>query len=523
MRKRYINKAIGILSLSSILIVSGCSVGVQGKVNEDAPVSVEVSSVQEELIGTGSVFTGIVTPSEEVKVTSKVAGKIIDFPVKVGTKVKVGQKLARIDDKEFRRALEKADAAVAVAEANVESSKTAHESSMVQAKAGTVQSKSGISQSKGSMIQSKSGIIQAQSAMVQANDNITKAKSASKVAQNDISDRKIESKKELQTLNDAKTNLKRIKGLYAESLASKMQLEQAQTAVVNAQATYDSGKVKNNTLQNKLKTAQQALATAQEAYANAKKSHANAESSYANAAENYSTASEGYINAQKQEQIAKSESGINASEQALKQAQVNAKSAQDTLSDTVITSPINGVVSEKNAEKGELVSNQAPILVLSNFGKVNILTYIPTNKINEVKVGNSVQVKVASLNYITKGKVITVSPLDESGKGYPVEVEVSNENLQLKEGMIADIQVIKANSKQGIMVPEKVIERDGEKSFVYIAIGNQAERREVKTEKVAGSLLVVTKGLVKGDKVITSNLALLSNKAKITYLQEESQ
>ena len=523
MGKRYINKAIGILALSSIVIVSGCSTSVQGNVSDDTPVSVEVSSVQKEVIGAGNVYTGIVTPSEEVRITPKVAGKVIDIPVKVGLKVKKGQVLLKIDDKDLQYAVDKANAAVSVAEANVESAVTSHESSMTQAKSGTVSSKSGMSSSKGSMIQSKSGIISAENAMSQASDSVTKAQSAVKQAENDVKDRKIEAKKELQNLNDAKKNLQRTEGLYDESLVSKKELEQAQTAVVNAQAAYDQGKVESNTLNEKLKTAKKALTTSKETYTNAKKTYTNAKNIYANASDAYANASDGYTNAKKQEEIAKSEAGIQASEQALKQAQVNAQIAQDQLDDATITSPIDGVVSEKKTEKGEMVSTQAPVLVLNNFDKVNILAYIPNDKINEVKIGNTVQVKIPSSNIITTGKVVTVSPLDESGKGHPVEIEVKNTKSQLKEGMIADIKVIPPKAKQGIVVPTNAIEYKGEKAFVYVAKGNQAERREVKLDKVDGSLLVVTDGLVDGDKIITSNLSLLSDKSKITYSQDESK
>lgn len=523
MGKRYINRAIGILALSTIVIVSGCSTSVGGNVSDDIPVAVEVISVQKEVIGTGNVYTGTVTPSKEVKITAKVAGKVEDIPVKVGEKVKKGQVLLKIDDKDLQYAVDKANAAVSVAEANVEMAVTSHESSKVQAKSGTVSSKSGMSSSKGSMIQSKSGIISAENAMSQASDSVTKAQSAVKQAENDVKNRKIEAKKELQNVNDAKKNLQRTEGLYEESLVSKKELEQAQTAVVTAQATYDKGKVEGNTLNEKLKTAKQALTTAKETYANAKKTYTNAKNIYNNASDAYDNATIGYENAKKQEEIAQNDSGVIASEQALKQAQVNAQIAEDQLKDATITSPIDGVVSEKKTEKGEMVSTQASVLVLNNFDKVNILAYIPNDKISDLNIGDKVQVKVSSTNMITTGVVATVSPLDESGKGHPVEIEVNNIKSQLKEGMIADIKMIPANAKQGIIISNNFIERKENQTFVYVAKGNHAERREVKLEKVDGSLYVVTDGLENGEKLITSNLSLISDQANITYSQEESK
>ncbi|HWO98480.1 MAG TPA: efflux RND transporter periplasmic adaptor subunit [Bacillus sp. (in: firmicutes)] len=565
MRERNIKQTVGILSLSGILILSGCSASAQEVFNEDSPVSVEVNDVQEQLIGTGKVYAGTVTPSEEVQITSKVPGKITEMPIEVGMKVKTGQVLVKLDDKDLRHSVEKANAAVAAAEANVESAKAAREASIAQATTGIVQSKSGVAQSKGGMaqsksgmvqskggmiqsksgmVQSKSGIIQAQNAMVQAQDNITKAQSAVKQAENGVSDNGIALKKAEQTLKDAKANHERMKGLYEEALVSKVQLEQAETAVVNAQAAYDSAKVAANTLQDKLATAKKALTAAreayknaQEAYANAKEGYANAKEGYTNASEGYNTASEGYdaaqeaydtaqegyANAQKQAEIAKNESGIKASEQALKQAQVNAKISQEALGDAVITSPINGVIGAKYAEKGEMISTQSPVLVLANFDKVKILTYIPANEINEVKAGNQVQVKATSFDFVTKGTIKTVSPFNEKGKGYPVEIEVPNPDFKLKAGMIADIQLIKPGAEQGIIVPSKAVGHENGKAYVYVAKGTHAKRKEVKVEKSEGSLVVVKEGLTKEDKIITSDLALLSDNATISYSQEESK
>lgn len=551
MGERSMKQTIGILSLSGLLVLSGCSASAQEVFNEDSPVSVEVNDVQEQLIGTGKVYAGTVTPSEEVEITSKVSGKITEMPIEVGTKVKAGQVVVKIDDKDLRHSVEKANAAIAAAEANVESAKAAHEASMaqattgivqsksgvVQSKSGMVQSKNGMVQSKSGMVQSKSGIIQAQNAMVQAEDNIAKAQSAVKQAENGVSDSGIALKKAEQTLKDAKTNHERMKGLYEESLVSKAQLEQAETAVVNAQAAYDSAKVAVDTVQDKLATAKKGLTAAGEAYANAKEAYMNAKSGYANASEGYNTATEGYstaqeaydtaqegyANAQKQAEIAKNESGIKASEQALKQAQVNAEISQDTLEDAVITSPINGVVGAKYAEKGEMISTQSPVLVLANFDKVNILTYIPANEINEVKAGNQVQVKATSFDFVTKGTIKTVSPFNEKGKGYPVEVEVPNPDFKLKAGMIADIQLIKPGSEQGIIIPSKAVGHGGNKAYVYVAKGNHAKRREVKVEKREGSLVIVKEGLTKEDKIITSNLALLSDNATINYSQEDDK
>lgn len=534
MRDKSMKQVIGSLSLSSILIISGCSASAQEVFNESVPVSVKVRSTHEELIGTGKAYAGTVTPSEEIKIISKIPGKVIDMPVEVGSSVKAGQVLFKLEDKDLRNAVEKAEAAVAAAEANVEAATMAQKSAVLQAKNGVVQSKNGMVQAKGGevqanggVIQSKSGVIQAKNGMVQAQDGVTKAQNAMKQAENAVEDSKIILNKAEQALKDATVNRDRMKGLFEESLVSKVQLEQAETALVSAQSAYASAKIANDNAQDKVTVAQKGLEAAQKAYENAKAAYenatagtGNASAGYDNAAQGAENAAEAYKNAQELVKAAESTAGIKASQKAAKQAQVNAKIAKDTLSDAIVLSPINGVVGMKNAEKGEMVSNQSPVLVLANFEKVKVLTYIPANEINDVQQGNQVQVKAAAFGFVTTGTVKTVSPFDEKGKGYPVEIEVPNPDFKLKAGMIADIRLIPPDAKQGILVPSKAVVHEGKKTYVFVVKGKHAKRKEVKVEKSEGSLVMVKEGLTPDDQIITNNLSLISEGTEINYSQE---
>lgn len=531
MRDKSMKQVIGSLSLSGILIISGCSASAQEVFNESSPVPVEVSSVHEELIGTGKAYAGTVTPSEEVKIISKIPGKVTNIPVEVGTPVKAGQVLFKLEDKDLRNAVEKAEAAAAAAEANVEAATMAQKSAVLQAKNGVVQSKSGMVQAKGGevqanggVIQSKSGVIQAKNGMVQAQDGVTKAQNAVKQTENGVEDGKIALKKAEQALKDATVNRDRMKGLFEESLVSKAQLEQAETALVNAQSAYASAKIANDNAKDKVTVAKKALEAAENAYENAKAAYENATTGTGNASEGYENAAQGtenaaeaYKNAQELVKAAESTAGIKASQEAAKQAQVNAKIAKDTLSDAIVTSPINGIVGIKNAEEGEMVSNQSPVLVLANFDKVKVLTYIPANEINDVQQGNQVQVKATAFDFVTTGTVKTVSPFDEKGKGYPVEIEVPNPDFKLKAGMIADIQLIPRDAKQGILVPSKALVHEGKKTYVFVAKGNHAKRKEVEAEKSEGSFVMVKAGLAANDEIITNNLALISDGTEINY------
>lgn len=453
--------------LLSAAMVSGCGAKDAFQQEQNATVSVEVAKATSGWISKGPVYTGTVQPDQEVQVVPKIAGKIATFPAAIGTRVKAGDVLFTLDDRDLRTSVSQAEAAVAASQAQVQAAETQQQSSVNQASGGAVQAKSG-------MLSAQGAVEQAQNAVNQAENALTMAK---------------------QTLDDATTNKNRYEQLYNQNVIPKSQLEQFETAYVNAQANYQIA-LKN------VDAARAGLSIAQDSLNNA---------------------SSGYQTAQNQVGVAQSTSGIEVARQALKQAQVNLEKAKDTLSDATVTSPIDGIVGVKNADVGDMVSPQMaqPVLVVANLDIVKILVYIPATEINHVKVGDPVMVKSVPLNTYFKGQVINISPLDEKGKGYPVLISVPNKDLQLKSGMVTEVNMLGPDAKQGILIPSSSVVQDGGKSYVFVADNNAARRKEITIAQQEGSQTLVANGIKEGDTVIVSQLALLKDQTKITIQQKQ--
>ncbi|GIM45565.1 hypothetical protein DNHGIG_11140 [Collibacillus ludicampi] len=447
-------------------VLSGCGAKEAFQQDQGSPLSVEVAKATAGWISKGPVYTGTVQPDQEVQIVPKIAGKITSIPVSVGSRVKAGDTLFTLDDRDLRNAVARAQAAVEAAQAAVQTAETQQQAS--------------VNQANGAAVQAKSGVIQAQNGLTQAQSQVQQLENALTIAK--------------QALDDATTNKQRYEQLYAQNAASKKDLEQAETTYVNAQANYQRA-------QEQLDAAKGALATAQQALGNA---------------------NEGYQTAQQQVEVAQSTAGIEASRKALVQAQVNLKTAQDQLADATVTSPINGIIGVKNAEIGDMVSPQMPqpVLVVANLDTVKILVYVPANAINHLKVGDPVMVKAVALNQYFKGQVKNISPLDEKGKGYPVLISVPNKDLILKSGMVTEVNLLAPDAKQGIVIPTAAVVQDNGKSYVYVADHNQARRKEVTIAQQEGSQTLVTSGLNDGDSVITSQLPLLKDNAQITVQQK---
>ncbi|WCK54276.1 efflux RND transporter periplasmic adaptor subunit [Aneurinibacillus sp. Ricciae_BoGa-3] len=484
---RKVSLLLALSLCASTAAIAGCSTN--AAVTQDIPTQVTTAIAANGSITMGPVYTGTIQASDEVRILPKIGGKVVSLPVDVGTSVKSGQTLFTIDNKDYRNNVAKAEAAVQSAVAGVQGAETQQQASLVQAKGAATAAQGSMVQAKTGIISSQAAINQAQSSVDTLTHNLGTLDNAVKTAQ--------------QAEKDAQTALTRAQSLFNAGAAPQSALDQAQTGYVNAQAAVKTAMINRQNWQVALDAAKKALVTAQ--------------NSLQNAGSGYSTAASGYQNAESGIGVAGSNAGIEAMQSNVNAAQVNLKIAQDALGDTVVYSPINGIVSAKNIQAGEMVSPQSPVapLVITNIDTVKVLVYIPANQINGIKTGDKVQVKAVALNTVATGTVTNISPSDSQGKGYPVMVTVQNPTHILKAGMVADVTLVDPAAKQGIIVPSSAIVNEGGKMYVIAVENGIAKRKAVTVGQQQGSQALVTAGISPGTRVVTDNAAGLSDGDKV--------
>ena len=326
--------------------------------------------------------------------------------------------------------------------------------------------KSGIEAAKSSY---KTGVIAAENGLNQAASTVEQFK-------NSLEEINASEKKVAKNLADAQTNLNRTKELYAAGAVSKSQLEQAETAFVTAESAMKSVEVSRKTAQDKLSTAEVA-----------------------------------YKNAKAQLQIAKENPQVTVSEEQLKQAEAAAQIVNHNLAEASIVSPITGTISSVNSAAGEIVGPQTAVVVVSDINNVRVLVYVPAEKVNTIRVGDTVQVKTAAADTSSIGKVSNISPVGVEGKGYPVEILVNNSELKLKPGMVSEVMFVEADHSEGIIIPAKaLVEKDG-KTFIYVVEEGHAKLTEVEVGEATDSQVSVNSGLAPSAKVVTTKVEVLED------------
>lgn len=145
---------------------------------------------------------------------------------------------------------------------------------------------------------------------------------------------------------------------------------------------------------------------------------------------------------------------IEAARKRVKQIEAFVALNKANLKDTVLFSPIKGVVLKKNVEAGDIVAAGVPVFTLGDTTKPYVKVYVNEDKLGLVKLGQAAQVAVDTYpNNIYEGVVSYISSKAEfTPKNiqtqeervklvFEVKVDVKNNNDDLKPGMPADVKI----------------------------------------------------------------------------------
>lgn len=130
-------------------------------------------------------------------------------------------------------------------------------------------------------------------------------------------------------------------------------------------------------------------------------------------------------------------------EAGLRSAQANLKKSQVSYNDMLIKAPFDGIITARNINAGELAGTQTPVLSLINLDQVIIRAGISEEQVNQIKVGQEVQVTISAISEKPfTGKIANIAmAADSQTKAYPVKIQIDNANHLLKPGMFAEVVV----------------------------------------------------------------------------------
>ncbi|MDO9230879.1 MAG: efflux RND transporter periplasmic adaptor subunit [bacterium] len=192
------------------------------------------------------------------------------------------------------------------------------------------------------------------------------------------------------------------------------------------------------------------------------------------------------------------------------------KKAQDAvdviltqISETTLYSPMNGIVTKKNAEVGENVVANSTVLTVSSLGEPFIEIDVPESDIIDVKIGQHAKITFDALPSDEKldGEVFEIEPAStviQDVVYYKAKIKLAKIDERLKIGMSADADIATFEKNSVVMIPYRAVKNDGDQEYVEILKAeNVVEKINVKTGvKGDEGMVEIVSGLKGGEKVV---------------------
>jgi len=178
--------------------------------------------------------------------------------------------------------------------------------------------------------------------------------------------------------------------------------------------------------------------------------------------------------------------------------------ARQQLTDTVILSPLDGVVSVKQASVGEYLAAGTPIATMVRVHPLRLRVPVPEREGAGVRAGHAVTLTVEGDPTVYRGRVVRLSPIvQEQNRTLMVEAEVPNERGFLRPGSFARVDIMTEVSQPVVTVPAgAIIVFAGVEKVLVVRQGKTAEVR-VTTGRRLGEDVEILDGLKRGDPVVT--------------------
>lgn len=177
--------------------------------------------------------------------------------------------------------------------------------------------------------------------------------------------------------------------------------------------------------------------------------------------------------------------------------------ARQQLADTVLKSPIDGVVRERHAFAGEYQAAGTPIVTVVRQHPLRLQLAVPERAAADVRVGQAVRVSVEGDPAIYGGRVVRLSPaISEDNRTLPIEAEVPNREGRLRPGTFARAEIV-TREQPALVIPQAaLVVFAGVEKVLTIDDGKAVEQRIRTGSRLDGDRVEVVEGLEAGARVI---------------------
>lgn len=202
---------------------------------------------------------------------------------------------------------------------------------------------------------------------------------------------------------------------------------------------------------------------------------------------------------------------------------VTKKTYGNLAENTYLRSPINGVVTARNYDKGDMYNMQMPIFVVQQIQPVKMLINVSESHFTNISKDMTFDITVESYPGETfTGKVNLIYPtISAATHTFPVEVVCQNADQRLRPGMFARVTA-NFGTNHHVVVPDVAVVKQqgsGEHFIFVLQPDNTVKYTLVEIGKRLGDKYEIISGINEGDRIVTEGQIRLKDGVNVTVKQ----
>ncbi|AXX88632.1 cation transporter [Arcobacter suis] len=190
----------------------------------------------------------------------------------------------------------------------------------------------------------------------------------------------------------------------------------------------------------------------------------------------------------------------------------------------VVTSPINGILLEKNINQSSAITKGNLLLQMASLDRIWFVASVYQSDLEFIKKDNMALITIDGINQKLNSKVDFVYPIfDEKTKTVDVRFILENEDLKLVPSMFGKVDI---NVKKDLMLtlPKTAVLKKADKFYVFKPLENgEFEPIKIEAKRISSNKYEILSGLNENDEVINNALFLLDSDAVTNALYESDK
>ncbi|CAN7714527.1 efflux RND transporter periplasmic adaptor subunit [Paenibacillus sp. LjRoot153] len=211
-------------------------------------------------------------------------------------------------------------------------------------------------------------------------------------------------------------------------------------------------------------------------------------------------------------------------ESQLKAAKLTLQQVEQSIQNLEVKATVSGLMTEMPFEAGMGIQSGAQIAMIQRLDPIKIKSQLSDEEMKLTSGKTEMSYFLPNNKTKYQGAISYLSKvIDPETKAYEINLEVPNKDLLLKPGMKLKLQLSEEKDLIVVTVPTYSIVKEGDNAYVYVLSGDTVEKRNIQLGRVNEPKQEVLSGLKEGEMVVKSNPSALMDKAKVQVAAVEEQ